>query len=363
VPLPQKTLELLREQWITHKNKAWIFPSAGHSGSNMPDATTPLSNSSVQAAFRSALKSAGINKKATVHSLRHSWATHLLEAGINLRLIQVWLGHSTPATTSVYTHLTEKAKVEALDLTKKAKVEALALTEKAKEEVPAPTDKANKESPDLTVKAKEEALDLTVKANEEAVDLTKKAKEEAINLAEKNNKESPDLAEKAALDLTEKARGKALDLTEKAKEKALDLVEKGNKESPDLTGKAKVKAMGLIEMAQEIARDLIEKARGIAKDMDTQAKKEDLERAKNNWYGNARDLAGFFAIPHNQTKKDLTDMLCKHLDLTWGEIESILKEDKGKDLDYYEKDKAHMVMFSGILTDGLVKRFPNRFKE
>jgi len=114
VPLPQKTLELLREQWKTHKNKVWIFPSAGNSGSNMPDATTPLSNSSVQAAFRSALKSAGINKKATVHSLRHSWATHLLEAGINLRLIQVWLGHSTPATTSVYTHLTEKAKTMAI---------------------------------------------------------------------------------------------------------------------------------------------------------------------------------------------------------------------------------------------------------
>jgi integrase/recombinase XerD len=114
VPLPQKTLELLREQWKTHKNKVWIFPSAGNSGSNMPNATTPLSNSSVQAAFRSALKSAGINKKATVHSLRHSWATHLLEAGINLRLIQVWLGHSTPATTSVYTHLTEKAKTMAI---------------------------------------------------------------------------------------------------------------------------------------------------------------------------------------------------------------------------------------------------------
>ncbi|MFH1076838.1 MAG: tyrosine-type recombinase/integrase [Pseudomonadota bacterium] len=114
VPLPQKTLELLREQWKTHRNKVWIFPSAGNSGTNMPDATKPLSNSSVQTAFRSALKSAGINKKATVHTLRHSWATHLLEAGINLRLIQIWLGHSSPATTSVYTHLTEKAKTIAV---------------------------------------------------------------------------------------------------------------------------------------------------------------------------------------------------------------------------------------------------------
>jgi len=103
VPLPEKTLQLLREQWKSHRNNLWIFPS----GRN---ADIPLSNSSVQVAFRSALKSAGIHKNATVHSLRHSWATHLLEAGINLRLIQIWLGHSSPATTSVYTHLTEKAK-------------------------------------------------------------------------------------------------------------------------------------------------------------------------------------------------------------------------------------------------------------
>jgi integrase/recombinase XerD len=114
VPLPQKTLELLREQWKSHRNKVWIFPAAGNGGTNMPYATAPMSNSSVQCALRSALKTAGISKKATVHTLRHSWATHLLEAGINLRLIQTWLGHSSPATTSVYTHLTEKAKTMAV---------------------------------------------------------------------------------------------------------------------------------------------------------------------------------------------------------------------------------------------------------
>ena len=114
VPLPKKTLQLLRAQWKSHKNKVWIFPSAGRGGANMAFATTPISNSSVQVAFRKALKASDINKKATVHTLRHSWATHLLEAGINLRLIQAWLGHSTPATTSVYTHLTEKAKTVAI---------------------------------------------------------------------------------------------------------------------------------------------------------------------------------------------------------------------------------------------------------
>lgn len=75
-----------------------------------PFAKTPMSKGCVQTAFREALRQTGINKRASVHTLRHSYATHLLEAGVNLRLIQIWLGHNTPTTTSVYTHLTVKAK-------------------------------------------------------------------------------------------------------------------------------------------------------------------------------------------------------------------------------------------------------------
>jgi integrase/recombinase XerD len=51
-----------------------------------------------------------VTKDACVHTLRHSWATHLLEAGVNLRIIQLWLGHRSPTTTAIYTDLTHKAE-------------------------------------------------------------------------------------------------------------------------------------------------------------------------------------------------------------------------------------------------------------
>lgn len=110
VPLPQRTLQLLRDYWRTHRHPALLFPAEGREHLDLAKATEPMSKSSVQDAFRASLKESGNNKRASVHTLRHSWATHLLEAGVNLRLIQEWLGHSSPATTSVYTHLTVKAE-------------------------------------------------------------------------------------------------------------------------------------------------------------------------------------------------------------------------------------------------------------
>ncbi|MCA1603216.1 MAG: site-specific integrase [Acidobacteria bacterium] len=110
VPLPERTLQLLRDYWRTHRHPVLLFPAEGREHVDLAQATEPMSKSSVQDAFRAALKESGNNKRASVHTLRHSWATHLLEAGVNLRLIQEWLGHSSPATTSVYTHLTVKAE-------------------------------------------------------------------------------------------------------------------------------------------------------------------------------------------------------------------------------------------------------------
>jgi integrase/recombinase XerD len=110
VPLPERTLELLRQYWVTHRNPVLLFPAEGRAHIDLSQATDPMSKSSLQKAFRAALIESGNNKRASVHTLRHSWATHLLEAGVNLRLIQEWLGHSSPATTSVYTHLTVKAE-------------------------------------------------------------------------------------------------------------------------------------------------------------------------------------------------------------------------------------------------------------
>jgi integrase/recombinase XerD len=110
VPLPRSTLKLLRDYWVTQRNPALIFPAEGRAHLNLSQATEPMSKSSVQGAFRAALKHSSLNKLASVHTLRHSWATHLLEAGVHLRLIQEYLGPSSPATTSVYTHLTVKSE-------------------------------------------------------------------------------------------------------------------------------------------------------------------------------------------------------------------------------------------------------------
>jgi len=109
VPLPAACLKMLRGHWLTHRNSTWLFPSP------FEETHQPMNESGVQRAFRAAVQESGIHKKATVHTLRHSYATHLLEAGVNLRIIQSYLGHASPATTAIYTHLTSSTEIQTRD--------------------------------------------------------------------------------------------------------------------------------------------------------------------------------------------------------------------------------------------------------
>lgn len=117
VPLPQATLLCLREHWKTHRHARLLFPAQGRDGHSASHTESPMGKSSVQGAFRHAKVAAGIQKKnVSIHTLRHSYATHLLEAGVNLRVIQRYLGHANIETTLVYLHLTRKGDEDAYRL-------------------------------------------------------------------------------------------------------------------------------------------------------------------------------------------------------------------------------------------------------
>lgn len=116
VPLPPRTLELLREIWKTHRHKQWLFPAPGRSGRGEATADLPMPVASVQIALKEALAKARVHKKASVHTLRHSYATHLMEQGVDLRIIQQILGHTSCQTTMVYTQLTEPALKPATEI-------------------------------------------------------------------------------------------------------------------------------------------------------------------------------------------------------------------------------------------------------
>lgn len=116
VPISSHILEMLRKHWVSHRHPKWLFPTRDRRGRHSPaTATAPITARSVQRALQGALRESGIQKRATVHTLRHSWATHLLEAGVDLRVIQSYLGHSSPTTTAIYTHLTQKAEALATE--------------------------------------------------------------------------------------------------------------------------------------------------------------------------------------------------------------------------------------------------------
>jgi site-specific recombinase XerD len=98
--LGERNLEMLRRYWKAYRPLEWLFP-----GRNAPE---PVSISAIQRVFKTSLAKAGIKKKASVHTLRHCFATHLLESGTDLYYIQRLLGHKSAGTTSVYLHITGK---------------------------------------------------------------------------------------------------------------------------------------------------------------------------------------------------------------------------------------------------------------
>jgi integrase/recombinase XerD len=115
VMLSPVLLEILRAFWKVARPQTWLFPN--------PSGEGPLTPAAVMKACRRAGRASGLEKHVTVHTLRHSFATHLLEAGTDLRTIQVLLGHDSPRTTAIYTHVSPAAvratvsPLDRLDLT------------------------------------------------------------------------------------------------------------------------------------------------------------------------------------------------------------------------------------------------------
>ena len=113
VPLPQWAYEELKPWWRTHRHPRWVFPGVGRgwrdgasAQERLAQAVEPMGAGSIQHCLRLAVAAAQLPKGTCVHTLRHSYATHLLDAGVSIRLISAYLGHASLETTLIYAHLT-----------------------------------------------------------------------------------------------------------------------------------------------------------------------------------------------------------------------------------------------------------------
>jgi integrase/recombinase XerD len=102
VVLPALTLACLRRYWREHRHPQLVFPGPGGAG--------VMDRGSTQKAFARVVADCGIRKKVSIHSLRHAYATHLIEVGLNLRGVQELLGHACPKTTARYVHMTDHCR-------------------------------------------------------------------------------------------------------------------------------------------------------------------------------------------------------------------------------------------------------------
>lgn len=107
ITLPNSTLNILRTYWLTHRNPNLLFPQIGRTKNAASTATRPMDPTTVQGCIKLVVDELGLTKKVSLHTLRHSMATHLFEAGVSLRWIQKFLGHKNLTTTLQYLHLTD----------------------------------------------------------------------------------------------------------------------------------------------------------------------------------------------------------------------------------------------------------------
>lgn len=112
IPLAPSTLTVFRAIWSTHHNPTFLFPAEGRNHQDGSKSKTPMSISTAQGAIKQITEQLNFGKKVTPHTLRHSYATHLLEAGVSLKAIQKYMGHKSLQSTIIYLHLTDIAEAD-----------------------------------------------------------------------------------------------------------------------------------------------------------------------------------------------------------------------------------------------------------
>lgn len=126
VYLPDDTLRVLVRQWRSHQHPLWLFP--GRPGIEGTPAAGVMDRGATQKAFALVVAEVGIRKRVSIHSLRHSYATHLMEAGLHLSGVQSLLGHASPQTTARYVRMTEKVRADSHETVNRLATDLMRIT-------------------------------------------------------------------------------------------------------------------------------------------------------------------------------------------------------------------------------------------